>query len=218
MKYVSGRKVGVKGGGREDNTEAILKGVLYCYVIIIILMVVGIIAISSAILTSNSTRDDGGMNSAENNIAEDSGDSVVKSEGEGITYDVSKMREVKISSDLVSNTIGRDVVVFIGRESCSWCTMFVPILNEVMDEFYAKVLYVDLDKLASASSDEGRADREIMNGLETTEELVGYMAENFGATPMLLVMRDGKILDARSGYSEFSVISAFFEKNGFDKK
>ena len=38
----------------------------------------------------------------------------------------------------------------------------------------------------------------------TGEDYKGYMEENFGATPMILIMKDNKIISAQTGYGEYA--------------
>ena len=45
-----------------------------------------------------------------------------------------------------------------------------------------------------------------------------FLKENFGGTPMVLLMKNSKIVDTWIGYAEYSEYSAWLEKNGFAKK
>ena len=44
-----------------------------------------------------------------------------------------------------------------------------------------------------------------------------FLEKNFGATPMVILVKDGKIVDTWLGYSEYDDFAQFLEKNGFKK-
>ena len=119
-------------------------------------------------------------------------------------YDVSMFEEIK-ASDIKNKTKGELKVVYVGRESCSWCAAFLPSLWQAQDEYNFTTLYVDIAKIINFS------DRSIIdeNAYATMMDLTGddykgYMEENFGATPMILIMKDNKIVSAQTGYSEYA--------------
>ena len=62
-------------------------------------------------------------------------------------------------------------------------------LNKVQDEY---------DLLTSLTGD----------GYET------YMEENLGATPMILIMKDNKIINAQTGYTEYETFKSFLNESG----
>ena len=43
----------------------------------------------------------------------------------------------------------------------------------------------------------------------------GYMEENFGATPMVLIIKDGKIIEAQTGYSEYDTFKTLLKNAGY---
>ena len=41
-----------------------------------------------------------------------------------------------------------------------------------------------------------------------------YMSENFGATPMILIIKDNKIVGAHTGYSDYDTFKSVLESAG----
>ena len=95
-------------------------------------------------------------------------------------------------------------VIYIGRETCSWCAAFLPNLWDAQEKFGYKTLYIDIAKIIDFSNGSilNQGDYDILASL-TGEEYEGYMDENLGATPMVLIMKDNKIVGAQTGYSEY---------------
>ena len=132
-------------------------------------------------------------------------------------YDVSMFKEIK-ASDIQNETKGKLSVVFIGRETCGWCAAFLPSLWQAQDEYKYETLYVDIAKIIDFENNT-IADKDafdIMTSL-TGENYDGYMEEKFGSTPMILIMKDNKILNAQNGYSEYEVFEQFLQESGFTK-
>lgn len=131
-------------------------------------------------------------------------------------YDVSTFKEVS-ASELVDNTKDANKVVYIGRASCGWCVKFVPVLREAAEKYNLEIIYIDIAKIIdfNAGSIIDQKNYDIMMNLETVSDLKDYMNEEFGATPMVLIMKDGKIIDATTGYQESSSFNSFLEENDF---
>lgn len=187
----------------NEKTEGLLRKIFTIVVIILI-----VLAINTIILLVN------GSNSSTLKGSDTSGNNNESQVVDG--YDVSKMKEVT-GSEIASNTKGKNTVVYIGRSSCSWCVKFVPILNQAIDKYDLDVLYVDIAKIIdfSAGGVKDQKNYDAITKLDTVSELDGYMEENFGATPMTLIIKDGKIVAAETGYMESSALNSYLEKNGF---
>lgn len=118
-------------------------------------------------------------------------------------YDVSSFTEIK-ARDIKSKTKKEAQVIYIGRSTCSWCAAFLPTLWDAQKEFSYTTLYIDIAKIidfgTGSVSDQDSFD--ILNSL-TGDGYEGYMEENFGATPMVLIVKNNKIVGASTGYSEY---------------
>ena len=105
-----------------------------------------------------------------------------------ITYDKYK--------EMVSN--GDAFVVVIERTGCSYCQMYMPIMEEVAKEKKIAVTYINTDNL---KEDE-------FNELSTTNK---YLKKNQWGTPTTLFMLGDRIVDSIGGYVEKESIEAFFK-------
>lgn len=128
-------------------------------------------------------------------------------------YDVSSFLEIK-ASDIKNRT--KDLsVLYIGRSTCGWCVRFLPNLLQAQSEFDYKTLYIDIAKIIDFENNK-ISDEEAYNIMLnlTGDNYDGYMKENFGSTPMILIMKNGKIINAQSGYSEYDDFKEFLNKSG----
>ena len=98
--------------------------------------------------------------------------------------------------DMVKN--GDAFVVVIERTGCSYCQMYMPIMEEVANEQKIAVTYINTDNL---SQDE-------YNKLSTTNK---YLKKNQWGTPTTLFMVGDRIVDSIGGYVEKDSIEAFFK-------
>ncbi len=93
---------------------------------------------------------------------------------------------------------GDAFVVVIERTGCSYCQMYMPIMEEYAKENKIAVTYINTDNLTS----------EEMNKLSTTNK---YLKKNQWGTPTTLFMLGDRIVDTIGGYVEKDSIDAFFK-------
>ena len=93
---------------------------------------------------------------------------------------------------------GDAFVVVIERTGCSYCQMYMPIMEEYAKENKIAVTYINTDNL---TDDE-------MNKLSTTNK---YLKKNQWGTPTTLFMLGDRIVDSIGGYVEKESIEAFFK-------
>ena len=118
-------------------------------------------------------------------------------------YDVSMFKEIK-ASELKKNTNDLSVV-YIGRSTCSWCAAFLTRLWEAQEEYGYKTLYIDIAKIMDFTNNGEILDQKAYNIMInlTGKNYETYVKDNFGATPMILIMKNNKIVGAQTGYSEY---------------
>ena len=118
-------------------------------------------------------------------------------------YDVSMFKEIK-ASELKKNTNDLSVV-YIGRSTCSWCAAFLPRLWEAQEEYGYKTLYIDIAKIMDFTNNGEILDQKAYNIMINLagKNYETYVKDNFGATPMILIMKNNKIVGAQTGYSEY---------------
>lgn len=129
-------------------------------------------------------------------------------------YDVSMFNEIK-ANDIKKETKGELRVIYVGRESCGWCAAFLPSLWTAQDDYKFTTLYIDIAKIINFS-DGSILDQKAFDTLNnlTGEDYEGYMEENLGATPMILLVKDNKIVSAQTGYTEYSDFETFLNNAG----
>lgn len=95
-------------------------------------------------------------------------------------------------------------IVFIGRETCSWCQKFKPNMKSAAKDYNITLYYIDTDKFIG----------EDWNKFKESEK---YLTENEWGTPLTLLYKDGKLIDVLNGYVEETGIYEFLLKNGVIK-
>ncbi len=179
--------------------------------ILIIICVVTIFGLSR-LYSSNSNYSSSNTDSQDNSTSTDNGESE-----EPADYDVSMFEEIT-ASDIKSKTNKSKQVIYVGRSTCSWCIKFLPNLQKAQEEYGYKTLYIDIAKIIDFSSS-AIIDQSAYNTMTalTGDDYEDYMDEEFGATPMVLIVEKGKIIGAQTGYSEYDDFVKVLEDAGFKK-
>lgn len=132
-------------------------------------------------------------------------------------YDVSDFTEItyKDINEFKKNEI---YVIYIGRETCGWCLEMLPNIKKASSEYNFKTYYIDIAKIIDFSTNaiiDNEAYEALVN-LETNEEQKGIMDE-FGSTPMILIMKNNKIIGSQVGYAEYDAYASVLERAGLKK-
>lgn len=188
----------------KDLLEKIIKGekiivLLLCAILLVLIIGVSKMYSNTKVDTSNGTQ---------NETTEYNTD-----------YDVSMFEEIE-AKDLKKKTKGELSVVYIGRESCGWCAAFLPNLWQAQEDYEFKTLYIDIAKIIDfASENYDILDQDAFDTLSALsgEGFENYMEQNFGATPMILVMKDNKIIKAQTGYGEYEAFETLLTDAGIKK-
>lgn len=91
--------------------------------------------------------------------------------------------------------------MFIGRETCGYCSQFKESINEAMKDYDFMIYYIDTDTFASEDE---------FNELVATDS---YMSENEWGTPLSFLYKDGKRVNVLNGYVETSELIKFLKDN-----
>ena len=121
-------------------------------------------------------------------------------------YDVSMFKSIDASEFEKAFNSSSISVIYMGRSTCSYCVKFLPNLQKAQKEYDYKTLYLDI---TTVSED----DQKKIVALDED-----FFGENYGVTPTVILVKDGKIVDSHIGYSEYSDYAKFLEKNGIEKK
>ena len=132
-------------------------------------------------------------------------------------YDVSMFEEIE-AKNIKNKTKDKIQVIYVGRETCGWCAAFLPTLWEAQDNYNFKTLYIDIAKIINFE-DGSIIDQEAYDTMINIkgEGYEGYVNENFGATPMVLIIKDNKIIGAQTGYSEYAAFETILNDAGITK-
>lgn len=97
----------------------------------------------------------------------------------------------KISCSKYQELTQSDVesLILIARPTCSYCLKFIPILEEIVEEYGITVNYFDTDALSETEVSE------FYNSAEL------FKSNEFG-TPTLMITKNGEIIKYSVGYSE----------------
>lgn len=132
-------------------------------------------------------------------------------------YDVSSFKEIK-AQDLKKTSKDKTILVYIGRATCGYCVQFVPVLKEVQDKYSYTTYYIDIAKILDYTNG-GTLDEEadkIMQDFATSDEQKDVM-NDWGATPMTLVIKNNKIVDSLVGAADASTLETLVKDNGLAK-
>lgn len=189
----------------EDRLISIEKKVNATLILVVIMAILAIINLS--ILVSNNS----GQTPTNEDLTPNSTDT-------SADYDVSEFDEIK-ASDLSKESKNKTIVVYIGRSSCGYCVQFVPILKSVQEKYNFTTKYIDIAKIIdyNSSSISDQDAYNLLTNMKTNSEQKGIM-EQFGSTPMTLVIKNNTIVDSIVGATDESTLTKLIKDNGFSKK
>ena len=135
-------------------------------------------------------------------------------------YDTSVYNVIK-PSDIAKESKGKTIVVWIGRQSCGYCTMYAPYINEATTNYGIKAYYIDLAELIDFNAPQpyisNAEEFGILSGLKGSGKWDGFAEENVGGTPLTLIIKDNKVIGGLSGYSDTNTIMQVFADAGLKK-
>ena len=127
---------------------------------------------------------------------------------EDAEYDVSMFTQIT-AQELINLYNGSEKsVIYIGRATCGYCVKFLPALQKAQDELGYKTYYYDISTITSDEYYEIIALNDFLNN-------------NFGSTPMVIVVQNGQILSANNdnqgwvGYAEYDTFKAYMQGLGY---
>lgn len=136
--------------------------------------------------TTSSTNNSSNEDSSSSDIPEDE-------QGDLNDIDIDEYLDLKEGSEAS--------IIYIARPTCHYCQEMEPIVRNVVYEYDVTVNYLNTDEL----DDDGQAK------LIKSDD---YFSEGYG-TPLLLVVKDDKIVDIQEGYTDKDTTVNFLKDNGF---
>ncbi len=177
---------------KDNELKEILKKILICSYIL-----VGLLAVNTIInVTKNVT------------VTSETSEGENSTEEENTEYDVSMFTSVTPEEAVKAFDSDEVQVIYLGRSTCGYCVKFLPSLQKAQEEFGYKTLYLDITTITTDEQQKAILD------LDNDEK---FLETNFGSTPMVLLVKDGKIVDGWVGYAEYEDFANFLEKNGLER-
>ena len=140
------------------------------------------------------------------------------SESSSSDYDVSQMKEVDVDDALALFDEEGTHVLYIGRSTCSVCVQFVPVLNEVQEDLDFKTNYLDVNAFTnnwSAAKEDLEPLTNKMDIEASANDKKGTLGElfvNYGYTPALVIIKDGKVVEGFFGYRDKDTLAGILEE------
>lgn len=133
------------------------------------------------------------------------GTSVKQNEEQVQEYDASMFKQVTPDEFVEAFKGSETQVIYIGRPTCSYCAAFLPTLQQAQKDYNYTTLYLNIDEVDSSEISK-------ITGLDE------WLNTYYGTTPLVIVVKDGKIQgEGWVGYAEYDTFAAYLENLGFKK-
>lgn len=120
-------------------------------------------------------------------------------------YDISTFIEINYDDFMKKFKSKEQSLIYIGRSTCIHCVNFIPVLKEAQTKYNYKTYYLDISKITVKQT-------------KKIKRLDNFLNKNFGGTPMVIVVKDGKIVkDGWIGESSIDKFENYLEKIGYKK-
>lgn len=120
-------------------------------------------------------------------------------------YDASMFKQVTPDEFVEAFKGSETQVIYIGRPTCSYCAAFLPTLQQAQKDYNYTTLYLNIDEVDSSEISK-------ITGLDE------WLNTYYGTTPLVIVVKDGKIQgEGWVGYAEYDTFAAYLENLGFKK-
>ncbi len=182
-----------------EQLETKLKNLTFITIlgfVIIIILIIGLYFKGSGWSTSSKTTDNNSNNE--------------------VSYDVSKMKTVtgKEAAKLFDEKGTH--ILYIGRPTCGVCVNLLPNLNQVQEELKYTTNYLLLDDNFRTEFkdlfDKLTIETSITSGGKTYEGTFGEILKEGGFTPIVVVIKDGKMVDGFIGYKTYENVLSLIKK------
>lgn len=122
-------------------------------------------------------------------------------------YDVSSFKEISYDEFMDKYKDKNKSLIYIGRSTCIHCINFLHILKQAQKEYDYTTYYLDISAVTEKQATK-------------IKKLDKFLDENFGMTPMVIVVKEGKLVDNDGwlGESDYEDFSNYLEKVGYSKK
>lgn len=136
------------------------------------------------------------------------------------SYDTSVYKIIN-PSDIEKESKGKTIVVWIGRQSCGYCTMYEPYIREASSNYGIKSYYIDLATMIEFNAAQPYITNEtefnLLSNLKGEGKWETFAYENVGGTPLTLVIKNNKVIGGLSGYADTNTVMQVFADAGLKK-
>lgn len=201
----------------EDRIVSIEKKTNTILILVIIAIVVGLL---NALLITNRTINNDNSDVTSGEVSSEEG------------YSTDNFDKIK-GTDIEAESKGKTIVVLMARQSCGYCVKFAPILEKVQNAYGFKTKYIDLTDIIDLTTgsiiDEDskdalfnlKADKSCTTDAKDSDgdkiSCADFMENEFGATPLTLVIKDNKLIYALAGYVDETTLKSKFDELGLGK-
>lgn len=132
-------------------------------------------------------------------------------------YSIKAFKEIK-ADDIYKESRGKTIVLWIGRQSCGFCAVYAPVIEEVADDFDMVARYIDLGKIINFDVSEpyvsDYSSYNILKNLSGEGKWQYFASDNINATPLTLIIRDNQVIGGVSGFVEEDTLEDVFYTAG----
>lgn len=127
-------------------------------------------------------------------------------------YDVSRMKQISGSEAVALFDKKGTSILYIGRSTCSVCVSLVPELNEVIDDIGVEINYSPLESTFRTDFADLFDKLTVETTVNDEDGTFGELLEEYGYTPVVVIIQDGKMVDGFIGYRDADTIKTLFKK------
>ena len=135
-------------------------------------------------------------------------------------YDTTVYKTIK-GSELAELSKGKKIVVWIGRQGCSYCSLYAPTIKSVGKDLDITIHYIDLAAMYDTTQYQwvltDQASYDAITGMETTNDEAASVMEDFGSTPMTIIVEDGKVIGGVVGAVDKTTVKETLTNAGIKK-
>ena len=135
-------------------------------------------------------------------------------------YDTTVYKTIK-GSELAELSKGKKIVVWIGRQGCSYCSLYAPTIKSVGKDLGITIHYIDLAAMYDTTQYQwvltDQASYDAITGMETTNDEAASVMEDFGSTPMTIIVEDGKVIGGVVGTVDKTTVKETLTNAGIKK-
>ena len=135
-------------------------------------------------------------------------------------YDTTVYKTIK-GSELAELSKGKKIVVWIGRQGCSYCSLYAPTIKSVGKDLGITIHYIELAAMYDTTQNQwvltDQASYDAITGMETTNDEAASVMEDFGSTPMTIIVEDGKVIGGVVGAVDKTTVKETLTNAGIKK-